>query len=575
MEQLVAISQGTLIDRRYKVERLLGQGGFGRTYLVSHQGRQGEKWVLKELVPSGSNEYAVEKSRELFQRESKVLYQFDCPQIPKFLECFGEDGRLFLVQEYVQGKSYWQQLCDRKQQNRTFNEAEILSLMRDILPVLSYIHQRDIIHRDISPDNIMLPDGATQPVLIDFGVVKQAVTGVAISAAGSHSANPSVVGKVGYSPLEQIRSGQCFPNSDLYALAVTALVLLSGKTPDELFDSYNSEWKWKASVSISPDLSTIFEKMLAEKPRDRYESAAEVLEALNAADLPEASASSDVVDDEAIDSSVESLVENISDNKTISVETSAIPIPNTEVSESEVPETPAAETEVSEGVTSETETKPISETPTIAQLDHRIIIPNSSQTELSPEKNLSDVASSSSESLSVAESGNRLEISPTQVSQSPGTVETNHPDTRMALPSTQMSQPPVEVPHQPTSTPPVQSESRQSQLGRSPSSNKTKIAIVVAILIAGAFTGSAIVSAILTTTTARQQELEEQFDRAVQAADAAQLLAGSSRSTEELQDAKTRLERAMTSLETMPETGEIGERGAGEASRLPTRTRSH
>lgn len=276
------IDQGTLINNRYRIERVIGQGGFGRTYLASDEQRFDELCVLKEFVPSTRAEYTVQKSRALFETEAKVLYQINHPQIPKFLACFAQIGRLFIVQEYIDGKTYSELLRERQQLRQLFSEAEVIQWLRDLLPVLTYLHERNIVHRDISPDNVMLPNYQSRPVLIDFGLVKQTVTQIwAVHSDIFSGLGKSFVGKYGYAPLEQIRMGQCYPCSDLYALGVTVVVLLTGKDPNFLMDQGSLEWQWHDYAKVSDDLTQILDKMLAEKPKNRYQSAQEVL-----ADLP-------------------------------------------------------------------------------------------------------------------------------------------------------------------------------------------------------------------------------------------------------------------------------------------------
>ncbi|HEY9672758.1 MAG TPA: serine/threonine-protein kinase [Waterburya sp.] len=276
------IEPGTLINNRYEIQRVLGQGGFGRTYLAYDVERFGEFCVLKEFVPSIRTEYVIQKSRELFEREARVLYQLNHPQIPKFLAWFTHADGLFLVQEYIDGKTYASLLQQRQQRGQVFSQAEVVQWLKDLLSVLCYLHGRNIVHRDISPDNVILPYGQTQPVLIDFGLVKQQVSQVwasspeSLAGAGQHS----FVGKFGYAPPEQIRMGHCHPYSDLYALAVTALVLLTGREPNWLIDQGSLEWKWRSYVTVSDYLAQMLDKMLAEKPRDRYQSAEEVLKHL-------------------------------------------------------------------------------------------------------------------------------------------------------------------------------------------------------------------------------------------------------------------------------------------------------
>jgi serine/threonine-protein kinase len=279
MTTVEAIVPGTRVDNCYQIEKILGQGGFGRTYLALNTKRFNEPCVLKEFVPQAADTLVLEKCRELFQREAETLYKLNHPQIPRFLAWFEENNRLFIVQEYVDGQSYYHLLRDRLKQARTFSEAEILQWLQAMLPVLHYIHSQDIVHRDIAPDNVMLPKNQSLPVLIDFGVVKQAVEG---SLANSSRIMGSLtVGKLGYAPPEQIRTAYCSPSGDLYSLAATAVVLLTGRQPDQLFDSQELEWQWRSYARVSNGFAIVLNQMLSDKPKNRYPSAAAVLEALS------------------------------------------------------------------------------------------------------------------------------------------------------------------------------------------------------------------------------------------------------------------------------------------------------
>ncbi|MEG4811590.1 protein kinase [Microcoleus sp. F8-D3] len=269
------LSAGSLIHQRYVIDRILGQGGFGRTYLALDK-KNNNNCVLKEFAPSNTKPEALRKARELFEQEAKVLRKLSHRQIPEFLDSFEENGRLFIVQEFVKGKTYSQ-----LGQSQTFLENDIAEWLRHLLEVLDYIHGKGIIHRDISPDNIMLPDGKQKPVLIDFGVVKYAETQLISGNQGAANSNQTRVGKGAYAPSEQLRSGKCYPNSDLYALAVTAIVLLTGKEPDALMNHHNLEWEWRSHVNVNDKLAAVLNKMLQEKPSDRYQSAREVLNALD------------------------------------------------------------------------------------------------------------------------------------------------------------------------------------------------------------------------------------------------------------------------------------------------------
>ncbi|MBD2454271.1 protein kinase [Nostoc sp. FACHB-87] len=283
------IQPGLTLSDRYVIVRQLGQGGFGRTYLAEDINRFRELCVLKEFSPQVQTAYVLQKAEELFQREASVLYKLQHPQIPRFRELFRTNlqGKeyLFLVQDYVEGQTYNSLLNTRKQQGLRFTEVEVRQLLQQILPVLDYIHSLGVIHRDISPDNLILRAADQLPILIDFGGVKQVVATVASQyyqpdAAGQMPA-PTLLGKIGFAPSEQMQTGAVSPHSDLYALAVTILVLLTGKQPQELLDNYTLTWKWHQEVSLSPMLGQVLDKMLAPRPSDRYQSASQVLHVLN------------------------------------------------------------------------------------------------------------------------------------------------------------------------------------------------------------------------------------------------------------------------------------------------------
>lgn len=281
------IYPGITLNNHYRIVRELGHGGFGRTYLAEDAHRFNEPCVLKEFAPQVHGSYALQKSEELFEREAGVLYKLQHNQIPRFRELFrvsiSDRGYLFLVQDYVPGQTYRFLLDARKRQGLRFIEAEINQLLIQILPVLEYIHSLGVLHRDISPDNLILRLSDGMPVLIDFGGVKQvAATVESLFAEANGTPAPATrIGKLGYAPVEQMQMGIVYPHSDLYALAATVLVLLTGKEPHQLIDSQTLHWNWRAECSLSPNLSLVLDKMLAQQPSQRYSSAREVMLALS------------------------------------------------------------------------------------------------------------------------------------------------------------------------------------------------------------------------------------------------------------------------------------------------------
>jgi serine/threonine protein kinase len=271
------LAAGTILNDRYKIISELGRGGFGRTYLAEDIYRYNEKCVLKEFTPEVEDDRQLRKATELFNREAGILYKLNHDRIPTFNALIRSqiDGKecLFLAQQYIEGETYLKLL----NQGKKINEEEATQLLLDILDILEYIHALNLIHRDISPDNLIRRKSDGKPVLIDFGCVKEAAT-----AAVRNQRNflATVIGKKGYAPDEQLRLGQVFHNSDLYALAVTILVLLTGKEPEELYNSYNAAWHWKHEIRVSENLERILDKMLAHLPNDRFLCAKDVREAL-------------------------------------------------------------------------------------------------------------------------------------------------------------------------------------------------------------------------------------------------------------------------------------------------------
>ncbi len=292
MSTLFPLQPGQILDRRYTILEQLGHGGFGRTYLATDSRRHNERCVLKEFVPlMTAQPQAVDKARELFRREAAVLHQLRHPQIPEFREEFEVydrgQARWILVQQWIEGETYLDLL-----RSGPFLEVQVIQFLRDFLPILDYLHhhQPPVIHRDIALDNVLLNSATNRPTLIDFGTVKRAMNQV--SQATQAPGQSTFVAKRGYSPPEQAL-GHAYPSSDLYALGVCAIALLTGqRNPAVLYDAHQDQWHWRSYVtSVNPAFAGFLDRLLQSQPRYRYESAAaalvelNVLEALDQADL--------------------------------------------------------------------------------------------------------------------------------------------------------------------------------------------------------------------------------------------------------------------------------------------------
>ena len=274
---------GQILETRYRIVSHISAGGFGRTYLAEDLHRFNERCVLKEFAPHVKTSRDLQKAKELFEREASAIYKLNHSQLPKFRELFQADlgdgeGCLFLAQDYIDGKTY----ADLLKSQGKLPETEVKELLCQLLPVLSYIHSQGVIHRDISPDNLIKRHSDNLPVLIDFGGVKQLAANAVLNLTPTGKI-PTLLGKEGYAPEEQLKQGQVFPNSDFYALGVTAVVLLTGKKPQELYDGYKGTWYWGKEIKVTSQLENILKKMLAYKPSDRYQSANDLLQALQSA----------------------------------------------------------------------------------------------------------------------------------------------------------------------------------------------------------------------------------------------------------------------------------------------------
>ncbi len=274
---------GQFLRNRYRVLSLLGEGGFSRTYATQDVDRLNAPCVIKQFFPQVHGTLQRNKAAEFFKEEAFRLYELgeNHTQIPRLLAYFEQGSSLYLVQEFILGKTLLQEVA-----TQAYSELEIRQLLIDLLPVLEFVHQHQVIHRDIKPENIIRREADGKPVLIDFGGAKQVTqTSVARQA--------TVIYTLGYAPTEQMAGFPC-QGSDLYALGVTCVRLLTQDLPlqngygqiiDPLYDAMNAQWLWQQrlankGMSISNDLGKILDKMLQHFPRDRYQSAGEILKDL-------------------------------------------------------------------------------------------------------------------------------------------------------------------------------------------------------------------------------------------------------------------------------------------------------
>jgi hypothetical protein len=268
----------TLVDNRYKVVRALGKGGFGETFLVEDsQLPSGRYCVLKQLRPVEDNEQVYSLVKDRFQREAAILEDLGegSDQIPRLYAYFAEEHKFYLVQEYVEGET----LMQRLDQHGAMSEAAVKDLLCGILPVLTYVHGKRIIHRDIKPDNIMLRSRDRKPVLIDFGAVRETM-GTVMNTQGK-STQSIVIGTPGFMPSEQAAGRPTFA-SDLYSLGLTAIFLLTGRMPQDIpTDPMTGEICWRQfAPQVTPTFAGVLDRSVMPMAQARFQTAAQMLDGL-------------------------------------------------------------------------------------------------------------------------------------------------------------------------------------------------------------------------------------------------------------------------------------------------------
>ena len=280
----------TLLDYRYKIVDALGEGGFGRTYKAEDTKRPGNPiCVVKQLRPSRSDEQFLIIARRLFDTEGKILELLGRKhdQIPQLLAYFEEGGQFYLVQECIDGQPLDKEIIP----NQSWEEVKVVQLLKEVLQVLDFVHSNHVIHRDVKPSNLIRRNSDQRIVLIDFGTVKVIQDVQSESSAFEQQENHIVTYSPGYAPTEQMGGKPQF-NTDIFALGMVAIQALTGVHPNTYRRDNNSMVLvpnkpqnnglqiWRNQAQVSEKLADVIDRMVEYNSADRYQSAAEVLKAL-------------------------------------------------------------------------------------------------------------------------------------------------------------------------------------------------------------------------------------------------------------------------------------------------------
>lgn len=268
---------------RYIVIEQLGAGGFGQTFIASDRHLPDHpRCVVKQLKPRFADAASLQTARRLFDTEARVLYRLgDHDQIPRLLAHFEEAEEFYLVQELIEGIPLSQEWVP----NERWSNDRVLALLLDILTGLAFVHEQQVIHRDLKPDNLIRRTRDGKIVLIDFGAVKQ-VAQTPLTSTGQTNLTVSI-GTQGYMPPEQISGNPRF-SSDVYAVGMIGIQMLTGCHPRTLTcDPHTGELVWRERApQVSPALAAILDQMVRYDFRDRYATAAVALAALRALPAP-------------------------------------------------------------------------------------------------------------------------------------------------------------------------------------------------------------------------------------------------------------------------------------------------
>jgi len=272
-----ALIAGNLLESRYRVVRLVGKGGFGAVYEARDERFQAKRIVaIKEM--SDGHLTPAERAQAIadFRQEADLLVQLKHPNLPDVSDFFEEGGKAYLVMEFIEGKT-----LEKEQEDAAgpLDEKRVMGWALQLCDVLGYLHTQPqpIIFRDMKPSNVMIT-GSGQIKLIDFGIAR-----IFKSTAAKDTTS---LGSRGYAPLEQYGRGQSDARSDIYALGATLFDLLTKEVPADAPTRRINPQLFQTPRQLNPRISQAAEnivlKAMEQEPKDRFQSTAEMAQAIMA-----------------------------------------------------------------------------------------------------------------------------------------------------------------------------------------------------------------------------------------------------------------------------------------------------
>ncbi|MEG4111208.1 MULTISPECIES: bifunctional serine/threonine-protein kinase/ABC transporter substrate-binding protein [unclassified Microcoleus] len=278
----MCLQPGDILRQRYQIVSELGRGGFARTYTARDLDIPDNHLCVIKEIRQPSDPQLLPEAQQRLEREVRSLRRLGGhSRIPQLFDSFQENDNFYLIQEYIEGHPLRQEFAP----NTQWTQEQVVEFLQDILPVIAFVHEHNVIHRDITPSNLIRRDCDRQIVLIDFGAVKE-ISSLEITDSGNTISR--TIYTQGYSPAEQIAGNPQFC-SDIYSVGIVAIQALTGLSPaqDFLTDSRRGDIVWRYStpdrpmVQISAGMETILNRMVRYNFPDRYQSVADVLQALN------------------------------------------------------------------------------------------------------------------------------------------------------------------------------------------------------------------------------------------------------------------------------------------------------